>query len=87
VNVLEPGVGLNLSNVDLTSGSEVVAKLKVFLSKILLNILFKEYFEALATNEILQIVVFSIFFGLAAASIEIMLNLWSLLWIKCRILF
>jgi Na+/H+-dicarboxylate symporter len=23
VNVLEPGVGLNLSNVDLTSGSEV----------------------------------------------------------------
>jgi Na+/H+-dicarboxylate symporter len=29
VNVLEPGVGLNLSNVDLTSGSEVVAKLKV----------------------------------------------------------
>jgi hypothetical protein len=29
VNVLEP-VGLNLSNVDLTSGSEVVAKLRVF---------------------------------------------------------
>jgi Na+/H+-dicarboxylate symporter len=30
--------------------------------------LFQKYFEALATNEILQIV-FSIFFGLAAASI------------------
>jgi Na+/H+-dicarboxylate symporter len=43
VNVLEPGVGLNLSNVDLTSGSEVVAKLKVFLSKIL-NILFQRVF-------------------------------------------
>jgi Na+/H+-dicarboxylate symporter len=31
--------------------------------------LFQKYFEALATNEILQIVVFSIFFGLVAASI------------------
>jgi hypothetical protein len=43
VNVLEPGVGLNLSNVDLTSGSEVV-KTQVFLSKILLNILFQRVF-------------------------------------------
>jgi Na+/H+-dicarboxylate symporter len=33
VNVLEPGVGLNLSNVDLTSGSEVVANSKYFFRK------------------------------------------------------
>jgi Na+/H+-dicarboxylate symporter len=32
VNVLEPG-GLNLSNVDLTSGSEVVAKTQSISSK------------------------------------------------------
>jgi Na+/H+-dicarboxylate symporter len=78
-------VGLNLSNVDLTSGS-VVAKTQSIFWKFYWTYCSKEYFEALATNEILQIVVF-IFFGLAAASIEIMLNLWSLLLIKCRILF
>jgi Na+/H+-dicarboxylate symporter len=70
VNVLEPGVGLNLSNVDLTSGSEVVAKTQsISFENFIEHIVPKSIFEALATNEILQIVVFSIFFGLAAASI------------------
>ncbi|WP_016989132.1 dicarboxylate/amino acid:cation symporter [Flavobacterium sp. ACAM 123] len=70
VNVLEPGVGLNLSNVDLTSGSEVLAKTQsISFENFIEHIVPKSIFEALATNEILQIVVFSIFFGLAAASI------------------
>jgi Na+/H+-dicarboxylate symporter len=48
----------------LTSATEVAAKTKVFPLKISSHIVPKKYFEAMATNEILQIVVFSIFFGL-----------------------
>lgn len=70
VNVLEPGVGLNLSNVDLSSASEVAAKTQsISFENFIEHIVPKSIFEAMATNEILQIVVFSIFFGLAAASI------------------
>ncbi|CAM2984653.1 dicarboxylate/amino acid:cation symporter [Flavobacterium frigoris] len=70
VNLLKPGVGLNLSNVDLTSASEVAAKTQsISFENFIEHIVPKSIFEALATNEILQIVVFSIFFGLAAASI------------------
>lgn len=70
VNMLEPGVGLNLSNVDLTSASEVAAKTQsISFENFIEHIVPKSIFEAMATNEILQIVVFSIFFGLAAASI------------------
>ncbi|MBE0393539.1 Na+/H+-dicarboxylate symporter [Flavobacterium sp. 7E] len=70
VNVLKPGEGLNLSNVDLSSASEVAAKTKsISFENFIEHIVPKSIFEAMATNEILQIVVFSIFFGLAAASI------------------
>lgn len=70
VNVLQPGVGLNLSNVDLSSVSDVTAKTQsLSFDNFIEHIVPKSLFEALATNEILQIVIFSIFFGLAAASI------------------
>lgn len=70
VNILEPGVGLNLSDVDVATASEVTDKTKVFSAQNFVeHIIPKSIFEALATNEILQIVIFSIFFGLAAASI------------------
>lgn len=69
VNILEPGVGLNLSNVDLASASDVTAKTQnLSFNNFIEHIVPKSIFEAMATNEILQIVVFSIFFGLAAAS-------------------
>lgn len=70
VNTLEPGVGLNLSNIDLGSASEVAANSKsISFDNFIAHIVPKSIFEAMATNEILQIVVFSIFFGLAAAAI------------------
>ena len=70
VNVLEPGVGLNLSNIDLTTASEVTAKTQTLsFENFIEHIVPKSIFEAMATNEILQIVIFSIFFGLAAAAI------------------
>nr|WP_315250463.1 cation:dicarboxylase symporter family transporter [uncultured Flavobacterium sp.] len=69
VNLLQPGVGLNLSNVDLASVSDVTAKTQnLSFENFVEHIVPKSLFEALATNEILQIVIFSIFFGLAAAS-------------------
>ena len=70
VNILQPGVGLNLSNVDLTTASEVTAKTTTLsFENFIEHIVPKSIFEAMATNEILQIVIFSIFFGLAAAAI------------------
>jgi len=70
VNILQPGVGLNLSNVDLSSAAEVTGNTKSFSAQNFIEHIFpKSIFEALANNEILQIVIFSIFFGLAAASI------------------
>ncbi|WP_367769304.1 cation:dicarboxylase symporter family transporter [Flavobacterium sp. WC2421] len=70
VNTLKPGEGLNLSNIDLGSASEVAENSKsISFDNFIAHIVPKSIFEAMATNEILQIVVFSIFFGLAAAAI------------------
>lgn len=70
VNTLKPGVGLNLPSIDLASASEVTAKTQnISFENFIEHIVPKSIFEALATNEILQIVIFSIFFGLAAASL------------------
>ena len=70
VNLLEPGVGLKLGHMDLETASEVTAKTKsISFENFVEHIVPKSLFEALATNEILQIVIFSIFFGLAAASL------------------
>ena len=70
VNILKPGVGLNLSNIDLASATEVTAKTQsLTFENFIEHIVPKSIFEAMATNEILQIVIFSIFFGLAAAAL------------------
>ena len=70
VNVLQPGVGLNLTDIDVSTAVEVTDKTKSFSAQNFVeHIIPKSIFEALATNEILQIVIFSIFFGLAATSI------------------
>jgi Na+/H+-dicarboxylate symporter len=70
VNILEPGKGLNLSDIDLKTASEVTEKTQNFSAQNFIeHIIPKSLFEAMANNEILQIVIFSIFFGLAAAAI------------------
>jgi Na+/H+-dicarboxylate symporter len=70
VNVLEPGIGLHLTSVDLSSAAEVTEKTTSFSAQNFVeHIIPKSIVEAMATNEILQIVIFSIFFGLAAAAI------------------
>ncbi len=70
VNVLHPGTGLQLSDVDVSAASEVTEKTQSFSAQNFIeHIIPKSIVEAMANNEILQIVIFSIFFGLAAASI------------------
>nr|WP_068887398.1 dicarboxylate/amino acid:cation symporter [Pedobacter panaciterrae] len=68
VNIFKPGEAMNLplppSNID-TGIHKVALSLKDFIS----HIVPKSMTEAMATNEILQIVVFSLFFGVATAAI------------------
>ncbi len=68
VNVMKPGevMKLNLPEAGIDTGIE--AK-KLTLEGFLTHIFPQSFAEALATNEILQIVVFSIFFGIAVGSI------------------
>ena len=70
VNILHPGTGLQLTDVDASTVSEVTEKTQSFSAQNFIeHIIPKSIAEAMANNEILQIVIFSIFFGLAAASI------------------
>src|SRR6476661_2380569 len=68
VNTLQPGVGLNLPLPPATaaSGVETAAfNLKDFVS----HLVPQSIFEAMSTNEILPIVIFSLFFGIALTAI------------------
>jgi Na+/H+-dicarboxylate symporter len=68
VNVLHPGVGLNLAlpAANATAGVETTAfNLKDFVS----HLVPQSIFEAMSANEILPIVIFSVFFGVALTAI------------------
>ena len=70
VNILQPGTGLNLSNIDTATAKDLTEKTHGFSAQNFIeHIIPKSIVEAMAYNEILQIVIFAIFFGLAAASI------------------
>lgn len=67
VNLLKPGVGFH-HQADAGAASDFLSKTKAFsISDFVTHVFPKSIFEAMATNEILQIVIFSIFFGIAAA--------------------
>jgi Na+/H+-dicarboxylate symporter len=70
VNLMKPGVGLNIKMDDVSSAKDLLENTSTFsLEEFVKHVVPKSIFEALATNEILQIVIFSIFFGVALASI------------------
>ena len=70
VNYFEPGQYIDLSQRDEAGLSDLVGKQQSFsLQNFVEHIIPRSVFEAMATNEILQLVVFSIFFGVAAAAI------------------
>ncbi|RYZ61804.1 MAG: dicarboxylate/amino acid:cation symporter [Chitinophagaceae bacterium] len=70
VNLFEPGKYISLDQKDVASLQDLATKQKGFsLQNFVEHVIPKSFIESMATNEILQIVVFSIFFGVAAAAI------------------
>lgn len=69
VNWLEPGHAIKLDLSDTSSASEIMTNTKAFsLEDFVKHVVPKSLFEAFATNEVLQIVVFSVMFGVALAN-------------------
>jgi Na+/H+-dicarboxylate symporter len=70
VNFFQPGSYIDLSQADTAGLKDLMGKTQEFsIQKFVEHVVPASIFEAMATNEILQIVVFSIFFGVAAASL------------------
>jgi Na+/H+-dicarboxylate symporter len=67
VNLLRPGDGLNFPLPDVGASTNLKTA-SLTLKEFVTHLVPKSVFEAMANNEILQIVVFSVFFGAAAAS-------------------
>ena len=70
VNYFEPGSGINLKLSDTAGAKELMTNTQTFsLANFVDHVFPKSIFGAMASNEILQIVIFSVFFGIAATSI------------------
>ncbi len=70
VNFFKPGQYISLSQQDTEGLKDLMTKQTSFsLQNFVEHVIPKSFIEAMATNEILQLVVFSIFFGVAAASV------------------
>ena len=71
VNLFEPGAGLNLQVAQHADAAAVVVNTGDFSLKVFISHVFpRSIAEAMANNEILQIVVFSLFFGFALAGVS-----------------
>jgi proton glutamate symport protein len=66
VNIIRPGAGVNISNGSATLGNDL-AQTHVTIAGVIEHIVPQSFFEAAATNEVLQIVFFSVLFGVALA--------------------
>ena len=70
VNYFQPGKYINLAQKDVEGLADLATKQKGFsIQNFVEHVIPKSFVEAMANNEILQLVVFSIFFGVAAAAI------------------
>lgn len=70
VNLAHPGTAIDLSNADKAGAQDLIGKTQEFsLPTFVEHVFPKSLFEALSKNEILQIVVFSIFFGIATTAV------------------
>lgn len=71
VNLFQPGHAIDLSNADTSAAKDLIGKTQEFsLSRFVEHVIPKSVFEAMANNEILQIVIFSVFFGIAATALH-----------------
>ncbi|MGE5727300.1 MAG: dicarboxylate/amino acid:cation symporter, partial [Gemmatimonas sp.] len=66
VNLIRPGQGVNIANASASVGTDLAAK-HVTLTGVLEHVVPQSFFEAAANNEVLQIVFFSVLFGVALA--------------------
>jgi Na+/H+-dicarboxylate symporter len=70
VNWLQPGKSTKVSMANVASADELLKNTHAFsLEQFVTHVVPKSVFEAMATNEILQIVIFSILFGIALSSV------------------
>ena len=70
VNVFEPGKAIIIQQADEAGLQDLMTKTQEFsVTKFIEHVFPRSVFEAMATNEILQLVIFSIFFGVATASV------------------
>ena len=70
VNLAKPGAGFNLDNVNPSNVKNIATSTQEFtLQHFVEHVIPSSVISAMATNEILQIVVFSIFFGVATAAL------------------
>jgi len=69
VNIVKPGVGVNLSRASTDVGTEL-AKTKTSFAGVLEHTVPQSFFEAAAKNEVLQIVFFSIIFAVALSQVK-----------------
>jgi Na+/H+-dicarboxylate symporter len=70
VNFFHPGSVIDLSGGDATGAKDIIGKTQEFsLIKFIEHVFPKSIIEAMANNEILQIVIFSVFFGIATTAI------------------
>ena len=70
VNVLQPGKYIDLSQADTEGLKDLMTKNKGFsIQNFVEHVIPKSLIEAMANNEILQLVVFSVFFGVATAAL------------------
>lgn len=70
VNFFQPGHAIDLSLEDKAAATDVISKTQEFsLQKFIEHVFPSSIIDAMATNQILQIVIFSVFFGVAATAI------------------
>ena len=70
VNYFRPGDAINLSVADVSAAKDLMTNTQQFsLTNFVEHVFPKSIFQSMASNEILQIVIFSIFFGIAATAI------------------
>src|SRR6195952_6187315 len=66
VNFFKPGAAISLDLGDNSGAKDLIGKTQEFsLSQFVEHVIPKSIFEAMANNEILQLVIFSVFFGVA----------------------
>jgi proton glutamate symport protein len=69
VNIVKPGVGVNLASATAEAGAEF-AKKQTTLSGVIEHTVPQSFFEAAAANEVLQIVFFAIIFAVALSQVQ-----------------